>query len=44
MCVPGVTRRKTSSARVKVKSWDKGVRDIVERIRWPPGCGLAYFC
>jgi len=35
--VPGVTSLKISSARVRVRSWDRGVRDIVERIRWPPG-------
>ena len=41
MCVPGVTNLKTSSARVRVRSCDSGVRDIVERIKWPPGCESA---
>lgn len=33
VCVPGVTRRRTSSARVIVRSWESGVRAIVERKR-----------
>ena len=38
VCVPGVTSRKTFSARVRVRRRERGVREIVERIRWPPGC------
>ena len=41
VCVPLDTRRSTSSAAHIVIRYASGVRAIVERKRWPPGCATA---